>query len=64
VKVTTSNVGDAPMLPDLLDQVPADQTIGSVTADGVYDTIAARGAHAVISPRKNANPRNSRLPVP
>jgi len=41
---------------------PADQTIGSVTADGAYDTrrchdvIAARNAHAVIPPRKNAKP--------
>lgn len=51
-----------PMLPELLDQIPANQTIGSVTADGAYDTrrchdaIAARGAHAVIPPRKNAKP--------
>jgi hypothetical protein len=30
VEVTTSNVGDAPMLPELLDQIPSDQTIGSV----------------------------------
>ena len=62
VEVTTSNVGDAPMLPALLDQIPADQDIGSVTADGAYDTrkchdaIAARNAHAVIPPRKNARP--------
>ena len=62
VEVTTSNVGDAPMLPELLDQIPLDQNIGSVTADGAYDTrkchnaIAARGAHAVIPPRKNAKP--------
>ena len=53
---------DAPMLPELLKQVPPDQDIGSVTADGAYDTrkchdaIAARGAHAVIPPRKNAKP--------
>ncbi|WP_141468002.1 IS5 family transposase, partial [Pelagimonas varians] len=39
-----------------------DQDIGSVTADGAYDTrkchdaIAARGAHAVIPPRRNAKP--------
>ena len=32
VEVTTSNVGDAPMLPELLSQIPTDQTIGSVTA--------------------------------
>ena len=62
VEVTTSNVGDAPMLPELLDQIPLDQNIGSVTADGAYDTrkchdaIAVRGAHAVIPPRKNAKP--------
>lgn len=62
VEVTTSNVGDAPMLPELLEQIPPDQAIGSVTADGAYDTrkchdaIAARRAHTVIPPRKNAKP--------
>ncbi|MEP3848034.1 MAG: IS5 family transposase [Paracoccaceae bacterium] len=62
VEVTTSNVGDAPMLPELLSQIPDDQDIGSVTADGAYDTrkchdaIATRNAHAVIPPRKNAKP--------
>jgi len=60
IKVTTSNFGDAPMLPELLGQIPPDQAIGSVTADGAYDTrkchdaIAARNVHAVIPPRKNA----------
>ncbi|AUQ65164.1 transposase, IS4 family [Phaeobacter inhibens] len=62
LEVTSSNIGDAPMLPELLIQIPADQDIGSVTADGAYDTrkcheaIAARGAHTVIPPRKNAKP--------
>lgn len=62
VEVTGSHIGDAPILPDLLDQIPQDQEIGSVTADGAYDTrkchdaIADRGAHAVIPPRKNAKP--------
>ena len=52
-EVTGSNVGDAPVLPDFLDQIPSDEEIGSVTADGAYDTrkcheaIAARGATAV-----------------
>ena len=47
-------------MPNLLSQIPADQEIGSVTADGAYDTrkchdaIADRGANAVIPPRKNA----------
>ena len=62
VEVTGSNIGDVPMLPELLTQIPSDQDIGSVTADGAYDTrkcheaIAARRAHAVIPPRKNAKP--------
>jgi hypothetical protein len=51
VEVTGSDVGDAPMLPELLAQIPADQDIASVTAhshglpanrcratDGAYDT--------------------------
>ena len=62
VEVTGSNIGDAPILPELLDQIAAHEQIGSVTADGAYDTrkcheaIAARGAAAVIPPRKNAKP--------
>ena len=32
VEVTGSDVGDAPMLPELLRQIPADQDIASVTA--------------------------------
>ena len=74
-ELTTSDVGDAPMLPELLDQIPPDQEIASVTADGAFDTRkchdaihcpatvclqtvrgAARGAAAIIPPRKNAKP--------
>ena len=60
IEVTSSNIGDPPMLPKLLDQIAPDQKIGSITADGAYDTrkchdaIAARNARAVIPPRKNA----------
>lgn len=59
---TTSDVGDSPMLPELLDQIPPDQEIASVTADGAFDTrkyhdaIAARAAAAIIPPRENAKP--------
>ena len=59
---TTSDIGDAPMLPERLDQIPPEQEIGSVTADGAFDTlkchdaIAARGALAIIPLRKNAKP--------
>ncbi|WP_370207924.1 IS5 family transposase [Pararhodobacter marinus] len=62
VEVTSSNVGDAPMLPDLLAQLPLDQEIATVTADSAYDTrachdaIADRGAAAIIPPRRNARP--------
>ena len=62
VEITGSHVGDAPVLPDLIGQIPEGEAIGSVTADGAYDTrrchdaVAARGAHAVIPPRKNARP--------
>ena len=47
---------DAPILPDLLNQIPSDQEIGSVTGDVAYDTrkchdaISARNANAVIPP--------------
>ena len=50
------------MLPELLDQIPPEQEIASVTADGAFDTrkchdaIAARSAAAIIPPRKNAKP--------
>ena len=50
------------MLPDLLDQIPSDEQIGTVIGDGAFDTrkcheaIAARGAAAIIPPRKNAKP--------
>lgn len=62
VEITGSHIGDAPILPDLLSQILEGQEIGSVTAEGAYDTrkchdaIADRGAHAVIPPRKNAKP--------
>ena len=50
------------MLPELLSQIPPDQKIASVTADGACDTrkchnaIAEPGASAVIPPRRNAKP--------
>ena len=54
-----SRVGDGPMLPKLLEQIPSHETIGTVTADGAYDTrvchaaIAARQTAAVIPTRRN-----------
>jgi hypothetical protein len=60
IEITSNSVGDAPMLPELLSQVPDDQEISTVTADGAYDTrachdaVANRSAHAVIPTRRNA----------
>ena len=41
VEFTPSRDGDSPVLPELLDQVPKDEPIGTVTADGAYDTSEA-----------------------
>ena len=43
IEVTGSNVGDAPMLPELLDQIAADVEIASVTADGASRAPPVRG---------------------
>ena len=62
IEVAGSRVGDAPILPELLDQIPAEQPIGKVSADGAHDTrgchsaIAARGVCAVIPARNTARP--------
>jgi hypothetical protein len=59
IEVTDNSVGDAPMLPELLRQVPQTETIATVSADGAYDTkgcheaIALREAAAIIPIRKN-----------
>jgi hypothetical protein len=60
VEITGSGVGDAPILPGLLSQIPADEPIASDTADGAcdgracHDTIADRGAETITPPRRNA----------
>jgi hypothetical protein len=38
VEFTPSSDGDSPVLPELLDQIPEGEEIGTVTADGAYDT--------------------------
>lgn len=56
------HVSDAAVLPDLLGPIPKVKAIGAVGADGASDTrrcqdaIAARGAQAIVPPRKNARP--------
>ena len=59
VEFTSSDKGDSPVLPHLLDQIPPDEQIGTVTGDGAFDTrrchsaILERGGTAIIPIRKN-----------
>ena len=62
IEVTTNAIGDAPILPVLLAQIPTDERIATVGADGADDTkkchaaIAKRHAGAVIPARRNGQP--------
>ena len=38
VQAIDSRDGDSPVLPELLDQILKDEEIGTVTADGAFDT--------------------------
>jgi hypothetical protein len=68
VEVTGSRVGGGPMLPRLLEQIPPEEPIDTVTADGAYDTrachaaIAARQAQAIIPTRRNGRPWTETTP--
>ena len=62
VEVTGNTMGDAPMLPELLAQIPPEEAIASVCADGAYDTRACRDAKGALGagaggvpPRKNGH---------
>ena len=62
VEFASSREGNSPVLPDLLAQIPSDEPIGTVTADGAHDTrachtaVAERGAIAIIPIRRNGRP--------
>jgi hypothetical protein len=59
VEFTSGREGDSPLLRDLLDQIPLDEQIGTVTGDGAFDTrrchiaIVDRGGTAIIPIRRN-----------
>ncbi|MFN3844292.1 MAG: IS5 family transposase [Paracoccaceae bacterium] len=69
VEFTPSSDGDSPVLPELLDQIPAGEEIGTVTADGAYDTrrchtaIIDRQATPIIPIRKNGRPWKEDCPA-
>jgi hypothetical protein len=48
IEITDNATGDAPILPCLLDQIPVDEIVASVSEDGAYDT---KGCHEVIAQR-------------
>ncbi|MFT8663516.1 MAG: hypothetical protein ABF772_00620 [Acetobacter orientalis] len=56
--MTGNEIGDAPVQPALLEQIPEDEEIASARIDGAYDTkqcpetIANRGTQTVILPSK------------
>lgn len=68
IEVTSNRVGDAQVLPDLLNQIPRDERIDSVSGDGAYDTkkahaaIVERDAEAIIPVRKNGKPWKENTP--
>jgi IS5 family transposase len=60
VELTANFVGDAEVLPDLLEQLDPEEALASVAADGAYDTVNAHEAirkkqgQALIPPRAGA----------
>jgi hypothetical protein len=61
--VTSNEVSDAAVIADLLEQVPCDEALLSLTGDGAYDTqpvyeaVIQRNAVPIIPPRRNARIR-------
>ena len=62
--VTSNDERDAAVVAAMLEQVPADEALRSLTGDGAYDTQAVyealrqRGCAPITPPRKNARIRN------
>ncbi len=60
VDLTLNSVGDQEHLPNILNKVPKEISLGRVTADGIYDTWGCydaandHGATMIVPPRKNA----------
>ena len=61
VEFTPSREGGSPVVADLLGQIPENEDIGTVTADGAFD---ARRCHSAIIPiRKNGQPWKDDYPA-
>ena len=70
MEFTPSQTGNSPVLPDLLAQIPSEQPIGTVPADGAYNTrkchsvIADRGGTSIIPIRRNGRAWKRTAPLP
>ena len=69
VEFTSRSEGDSPVLPELLDQIPGGEEIGTVTADGADGTrrchtaIIDRQATPIFPMRKNGRPWEEDCPA-
>ncbi len=69
VEFISRSDGESPVLPELLNQIPEDEDIGTVTVDGAYDTrrchtaIIDRQATAIIPIRKTGRPWKADCPA-
>jgi hypothetical protein len=62
VEFTPSSDGDSPVLPDLLDQIPEDEQIGTVTADGAMTPAVATPQSSTARPLRSF--RSARMDAP
>ena len=62
--MTHQDVGDADVLPDLLDQLPPGTSMDVVGGDGAYDTKSCHAAIAAAEARPSIPPRESAMPWP
>ena len=65
--VTSNNVSDGAVVPGLIEQLPPNEVLESLTGDGAYDTqrvheaVIRRGGTPIIPPRKNARIRKGEV---
>lgn len=62
--MTHQDVGDADVLPDLLDQLPPRSSVDVVGGDGAYDTKSCHAAIAATDAQPSIPPREGAMPWP
>ena len=48
IEVTDNRIGDAPMMLELLTQIPVTEVVAKVSSDGAYDTMRSRHGAAAM----------------